>query len=165
MHFPSFLILLFIILPIMEMIAFSVIGSAIGLPATLLIILLTGMLGVFLTRRAGWLTGRRLRKALATGCDPTQEIMKGLILWLAGVALLLPGFVTDALGLLLLIPAMRKVAGKSLAKLLLRQKGARGFSETSTNTGVPASEVTASELIIDATAHEVKDADPENTLQ
>jgi UPF0716 protein FxsA len=86
---------------------FIEIGGAIGLFPTLAIIFLTAIAGVALMRRQGMRALDRLRTSLETGDDPVGPIAHGALILVAGVLLVLPGFFTDCLGLLLLVPPVR----------------------------------------------------------
>lgn len=100
-------ILVFVGLPIVEIALFVEIGGAIGLLPTLAIIILTAILGVAIMRWQGLRALDRLRASVETGADPVGPIAHGALILVAGVLLLLPGFFTDFLGLLLLIPPLR----------------------------------------------------------
>ena len=95
-------------LPFVEIAGFVVIGGRIGVLATLAWVVLTGMLGLGLIRRQGLDALRRARAALRRGESPTAELADAALVSLAGVLLLLPGFVTDAFGLVLALPPVRR---------------------------------------------------------
>ena len=101
------LIVIFVGLPILEIALFVEIGGAIGLLATLAIIVLTAILGVGIMRWQGLRALDRLRASVETGGDPVGPIAHGALILVAGMLLVLPGFFTDFLGLLLLIPPVR----------------------------------------------------------
>ena len=101
------LILIFVGLPILEIALFVEVGGAIGLLPTLAIILLTAILGAAMVRWQGLRALDRLRASMETGADPVGPIAHGALILVAGVLLILPGFFTDALGLLLLVPPVR----------------------------------------------------------
>jgi UPF0716 protein FxsA len=110
------LLILFITVPLIELYLFFKIGSRIGLAPTLIIIIVTGFLGAALTRIQGLRTLARFQQATAEGRMPHEEVLDGLMILVAGAVLLTPGFLTDAVGFLLLIPAFRTVVRKSLAR-------------------------------------------------
>lgn len=112
------LLILFIAVPVVELILFMEIGARIGLVPTFGIILLTGILGAWLTKLQGLRTLTRYQQALAEGRLPHQEVMDGLMILVAGAVLLTPGFLTDAVGFLLLVPAIRSVVRNRLAQYL-----------------------------------------------
>ena len=95
-------------LPFAEIAGFVVIGGRIGVLATILWVVLTAMLGLALIRRQGLDALGRARAALRRGESPTAELADAALVSLAGVLLLLPGFVTDAFGLVLALPPVRR---------------------------------------------------------
>ena len=97
----------FIGVPLLEIAVFIQIGGWIGLWPTLALVILTAILGTWELRAQGLATLARARAALDAGQVPTLEIFDGACLLIAGALLLTPGFVTDALGILLFIPAVR----------------------------------------------------------
>ncbi len=108
-------------LPFVEIAGFVVIGSRIGVLATLAWVVLAAMLGVAMIRRQGLDALRRARAALGRGESPTAELAEGALVALAGVLLLIPGFVTDAVGLPLAIPAVRRLIVSRLRTKLTRR--------------------------------------------
>jgi UPF0716 protein FxsA len=102
---PVFLLLL--LWPLIEIALFVTVGGAIGLWLTLLVVLGTGVLGVALLRRQGLRTADRLRAEMGRMRDPVGTAGHGALLALAAILLILPGFLTDFLGLLLLIAPLR----------------------------------------------------------
>ena len=103
---PVFLLLL--LWPLIEIALFVTVGGAIGRGLTLLVALGTGVLGVALLRRQGLQTADRLRAEMGRMRDPVGTAGHGALLALAAILLVLPGFLTDFLGLLLLIAPLRK---------------------------------------------------------
>ncbi len=83
------------------------VGSAIGALACLLLMLLAGGVGISLVRSQGLKNLLSLQQRMADGELPAQELLQGMLLAMAGMLLILPGFVTDLLALLLLQPALR----------------------------------------------------------
>ena len=112
------LLILFITVPVVELFLFMKIGSKIGIVPTFGIILVTGILGAWLTKFQGMRTLARYQQAMAEGRLPHEEVMDGLMILLAGAVLLTPGFLTDAVGFSLLIPGVRAVVRKWLAHYL-----------------------------------------------
>lgn len=108
------LFLLFITVPLIELILFVLIGREIGILPTLAIILLTGVLGAALARSQGLRTLAKYREAMAQGRLPAEAVIDGLLILLAGVLLIAPGFFTDIVGILLLAPPLRKLARSRL---------------------------------------------------
>lgn len=90
-----------------ELGTFMLVESWIGLGPTLLIALSTAVLGSILVKRAGLQVWSDFQRRLATGALPTRELSHGASILVAGAFLISPGFITDALGFLLLVPAVR----------------------------------------------------------
>jgi UPF0716 protein FxsA len=101
------LFLIFIGLPVVEIALFIEVGGAIGLVPSLLIVILSAVAGTAIIRLQGLRALDRLRTSVQDGGDPVGPIAHGALVLVAGVLLLVPGFFTDAMGLLLLIPAVR----------------------------------------------------------
>ncbi|ETW99199.1 MAG: hypothetical protein ETSY1_15895 [Candidatus Entotheonella factor] len=99
----------FLIVPLIELALLLTIGAQIGIWSTLAIIISTAMLGASLTRREGLKTWLQFQEKLTTGALPNEELLDGLMILVAGAVLLTPGFLTDAIGFILLIPGSRRV--------------------------------------------------------
>ncbi|MCP4849012.1 MAG: FxsA family protein [Verrucomicrobiaceae bacterium] len=104
--FPKFLIL-FIVVPVIELMLLIQVGARIGLPATLGIIILTAIIGTRLTKAQGAYNMQRAQAAMSEGRLPHEEVLDGMLIILAGVLLIIPGLLTDTLGCALMIPALR----------------------------------------------------------
>ena len=98
---------LFLAVPLIEIALFIQVGGAIGLWPTLLIVVLTAVLGTFLVRTQGLAELARLRGNLERIEDPTGPLVHGAMILFSGALLLTPGFFTDAVGFALLVPAVR----------------------------------------------------------
>lgn len=123
---PFILILAaFIGVPILEIAVFIQAGEAFGLWPTLGVVILTAIAGATLLRAQGLVTLARARQSLDRGEIPVEEVFTGLCLLVAGALLLTPGFVTDALGLLLFVPPVRQVIGHLVLTRLARGRGTR----------------------------------------
>jgi UPF0716 protein FxsA len=103
-----FLFLAFIIIPVLEMWVLIRVGSVIGAWPTIALVLLTAMIGVALLRREGLKTLTKGTAKLDRGEMPAQEVAEGLVLAVSGALLLTPGFFTDFVGLVGLIPWTRR---------------------------------------------------------
>lgn len=104
------LILLAILgLPLAEIAAFVAVGSRIGVLATIGLVLATSALGLVLLRAQGLGTLRRIRAVAEAGDVPDRELVHGLMILLAGLLLIPPGFLTDIAGLLLFVPFLREL--------------------------------------------------------
>lgn len=116
----AFLIFLLILLvPVIEISVFIKVGGAIGVGATVGIIVLTAIAGTWLLRRQGISTLFKIRETLDANRMPVRELFDGVCLIAAGVLLLTPGFVTDAVGFLLFIPPLRAVLADYVAARFL----------------------------------------------
>lgn len=112
------LLLVLVGAPIVEIGVFLEVGGRIGLWPTLGVVVLTAIVGSVLLRHQGLSTLFRVRESLERGQFPVSEVFDGLCLVLAGALLLTPGFVTDAVGLLLFVPALRALARRGLGRYL-----------------------------------------------
>ena len=101
------LFLAFTIIPIIEIYLLIEIGSMFGALTAVTLVILTGFLGAFLARMQGLQTLYRIQESLREGRMPSGELMDALLIIIAGLVLLTPGFLTDSAGFLLLIPATR----------------------------------------------------------
>ncbi|MBK1832991.1 FxsA family protein [Roseibacillus ishigakijimensis] len=112
------LLLLFILVPVIELALFIQLGQVIGLPETLAIIIVTAILGAALTKSQGGKAIASFQQALAQGRMPHREILDGLLILIAGAVLLTPGFLTDTVGFLLLLPPVRAILRQILTEKL-----------------------------------------------
>ena len=103
----ALLVILFIVVPVVELYVIIQVGGAIGVVPTLAILLLDGILGAALTRSQGRSAWRRFNEAMAAGKVPAKEVFDGACIIVGGAFLLAPGFITDAIGLSLLVPPSR----------------------------------------------------------
>lgn len=110
--------LLILLLPIVEIAAFILVGGEIGVLPTIGLTLLATLVGGILLRVQGFGAMRRIQKEMDAGNDPGREMAHGAMIMLAGILLLIPGFVTDIFGLLLFVPFIRDVAWRFLRKRL-----------------------------------------------
>ena len=111
---PFILLLAFIGVPIAEIAGFVVVGREIGLWPTLALVVATAIAGTVLLRSQGLATLRRAEAAMARGEPPAGPMFDAACLLVGGVLLLTPGFLTDALGLALMIPVSRRWIGRGL---------------------------------------------------
>ena len=109
-------LLLFIVIPAVELWLLIRVGGEIGTLEVLGLILLTGVTGWSLVRRQGLATVRRIREETEQGRIPAGEMVAGLCLVAAGLLLVTPGFLTDAVGFALLVPPVRRVLALYLVK-------------------------------------------------
>jgi UPF0716 protein FxsA len=101
------LVLLFIVLPIAELYVIIQVGEAIGVGPTIALLLVDGFLGAALARSQGRAAWRRFNEAIAAGRPPAKEVFDGAAIIFGGTLLLAPGFITDFLGISLLLPPTR----------------------------------------------------------
>lgn len=99
---------LFIFTPLLEIYLFIKVGAVIGAFQTVLLIVITAVVGVSLLRYQGIATFRQVQQQLQQGELPAVSMIEGMLLLFAGALLLTPGFFTDALGFLILLPPLRK---------------------------------------------------------
>lgn len=120
---------LFIIVPIIEITVLMQVGELIGAWPTVAIVIISAWLGAKYVRQQGLATLQSVQNKMAQGEMPSSEIVTGVMLLVAGVLLVTPGFVTDIFGLSLLIPAFRKALASSVQKhIKVNQGGAFGTS-------------------------------------
>ena len=112
------LVLLFIVVPLVELYVIIQVGQAIGVLPTIGILLADSLLGSWLLRAQGRLAWKRFADALQAGRPPAREVIDGGLIILGGALLLTPGFVTDVLGLALLLPPTRAAIRGVLARRL-----------------------------------------------
>lgn len=108
------LLLLFTLVPLAELYILVKLGEVIGVAATIGIVVVTGVLGAWLTRLQGLRVLRDVRQRLAVGELPTDPLIDGLMILIAGAVLLTPGLITDACGFLLLVPPCRAALRRAL---------------------------------------------------
>jgi len=122
------LLLLFTIVPFVELAILLKLGDEMGWLETLGLIIATGVIGTILARQQGFEVIQRIRSELSSGKPPTDSLMDGLMILIASVLLITPGVLTDITGFLLLWPAFRarmRAAGKAY---LMRSGSFRVFT-------------------------------------
>jgi UPF0716 protein FxsA len=135
MRFP--VIPLFLLaLPFLEIAGFVIVGQQIGVLYTLALVVASGILGAILLRIQGFGAMSRIRRELDAGGDPGREVAHGAMILLAGVLLLIPGFVTDIIGLLLFLPPVRDLAWGFLRdRVVVSAGGFGGFARPGAGSG------------------------------
>ncbi|WED21667.1 membrane protein FxsA [Vibrio sp. JC009] len=108
------LLLLFICVPIIEIGLFIQLGGFLGLWPTIALVIITAVVGASLVRSQGLQTLLSVQSRLQQGEIPAQQIVEGVMLAVSGVLLLTPGFMTDAMGMLVLLPAPRAALAKQI---------------------------------------------------
>jgi UPF0716 protein FxsA len=115
------LVLIFIVVPIAELAVLIQVGQEIGVAWTVAILVADAILGSILMRAQGRAAWRRFNEALQAGRVPAREVLDGGLVMFGGLLLLTPGFITDLLGLLLLIPPTRALVRAVFAKRLTQR--------------------------------------------
>jgi len=110
------LFVLFIIIPIIEISVLMQVGELLGMWPTIGIVILSAWIGAKYVRQQGLATLQSVQTKMAQGEMPSSEIVTGLMLLVAGVLLVTPGFVTDIFGLSLLVPSVRQAIAMSVQK-------------------------------------------------
>lgn len=122
---PLLLVAIFIGIPIIEIAIFIQAGEIIGLWPTLATVVLTAIVGTALLRAQGLAALARARQSIDRGQLPVDEVFTGICILLGGALLLTPGFLTDAVGFLLLVPGFRRVAGRRILAALFGSPNTR----------------------------------------
>jgi UPF0716 protein FxsA len=155
------LVFVFIVVPIAELYVLIQIGSAIGILPTIALLILDSVLGAALMRSQGRAAWMRFNRALAEGRVPGREVMDGALVIFGGALLVTPGFLSDVLGLILLLPPtraiirtvlVRRFAGRVAASATSGAQSRMGRIFTFETGGRPG---THDDDIVDGTAREV----------
>ncbi|HEV3022913.1 MAG TPA: FxsA family protein [Pirellulales bacterium] len=123
------LLLLFTLLPLVELILLAWFSAHTDWRLTVLFVVGTGVLGAGLVRWQGWRTWRRIQDDLARGDLPADALQDGLLVLVAGVLLITPGVLTDAVGVLLLLPPVRRLVKSHLRRRFKARFEVRGFQD------------------------------------
>jgi len=115
---PIVLVLLFVVVPLVELVVILQVGQAIGAGWTVALLIAASVFGAWLLRVEGRRAWRQFRTALAEGRWPGDEVAQGALVIVGGTLLLTPGFVTDVLGFLLLVGTTRRVVAAALRRRL-----------------------------------------------
>jgi UPF0716 protein FxsA len=115
------LITLFIALPVAELYLILKVGDLIGVPLTILLLAADSVIGSLLLRSQGRAAWRRLNEALAEGRMPHREVQDGALVIFGGAFLITPGFITDVIGLLMLLPPTRPLVRRLVMRALTRR--------------------------------------------
>jgi UPF0716 protein FxsA len=135
MKIPQLLLLIILVVPLAEIYLLLQVGSFIGAVPTVVLVIFTAVLGSFLLRQQGFATFRRFQESLAKGEVPAYEIVEGPLILLGGLLLLTPGFITDIMGIVCLIPPLRKKVAQYVIEHYMIQTGSFGETVT-TKTNV-----------------------------
>lgn len=150
------LLILFLLLPLVEIWLFVRVGEIIGAWQTAGLVVLMAIIGAALVRIQGFTVVNRARATLAAGEFPTTDLLDGLFVLIAGFLLIVPGFLTDIIGLLLFIPPVRRWLGASVwdwishrPNIVIHRYGRSGGSGGSGGSG----------RIVEGTYHEIRPED------
>jgi UPF0716 protein FxsA len=144
------LILIFIVVPIAELYVILKVGDLIGVLPTLALLVADSLLGSWLMRSQGRAVWRRFQETMQAGRIPHREVFDGVLVIFGGALLITPGFITDVVGIVFLLPPTR-----SLIRRRLIRRGGRmfGFSVATGRRGGPAAR---QDYDVDGTAHEAE---------
>jgi len=134
----AILLLLLVSVPLLEIYLLVSVGRMIGAGTTVLVVVITAVLGAWLLRLQGLHTLARVQTATQNGKLPAVELIEGFILLACGIALLTPGFFTDAIGFLALVPGIRRLAAEGVLRYFLNRSNLRvdvGTQHTNTIEG------------------------------
>ncbi|PCJ75069.1 MAG: exlusion protein FxsA [Rhodobacteraceae bacterium] len=145
------LFFLFVAVPIVEIGLFIQVGGFLGLWPTLAIVVLTALVGTALMRAQGMAALQKLQTSIESGGNPADPIANGAFILIAGLLLLTPGFFTDTLGLLLLVPRVRQ----ALIRAITAQIKARATVYTS--SGFQSQTQYASDTVLEGDFEVVED--------
>ncbi|MDX6217310.1 MAG: protein FxsA [Frankiales bacterium] len=118
---PLVLLLLFVVVPIVEIYVIVQVGSAIGVLPTIVLLIADAVIGTWLVRREGRKAWRALQQAITEHRVPTREVTDGALVVVGGALMLAPGFVTDAVGLLCVLPPSRAVLRRLVSSWVARR--------------------------------------------
>lgn len=151
------LLLVFIVVPLIELWVIVQVGQQIGVGWTLALLLADSIIGSVLMRSQGRAAWRRFREALAAGRPPAREVVDGALVIFGGALLLTPGFVTDLFGLALLAPPTRAIIRRELLRgVLARLMGPAGIPVSAAFRATRSRRArTPEERVVDGTAREV----------
>ncbi|MFT4415147.1 FxsA family protein [Fredinandcohnia humi] len=114
------LLALIIVVPALEIGILIFSGKTLGVAATIILIILTGVLGAWLAKKEGLETLRRAQEQMSYGQVPGHAIMDGICILVGAVLLLTPGFITDLTGLILLVPFTRQLVKPFIGRIIKR---------------------------------------------
>lgn len=119
------LLILMIAIPALEIGTFIGVGNMIGGWWVVILILLTGLLGITIAKRQGLSTWKEAQRSMQAGMSPKEQILDGLAIFTGAILLFIPGFITDILGLLLIFPWTRTIFKLYVLKWLMKHLSQR----------------------------------------
>lgn len=156
---PPLIAILLLALPLLEIAGFVVVGSEIGVLPTIGLVILSAVAGSLLLRWQGFGAVSRIRREIDAGNPPGRELAHGLMIMLAGILLLIPGFITDIVGLLLFIPAVRERAWRYLKS---RITIVTSFGAAARGSGQPGRRNDERTIDLDQDEYSSKSPDPKS---
>ncbi len=130
-----FLVVAFVVVPLLEIFVLIQVGQVIGPWWTILLLIADSIVGTWLIRREGGRAWAALRAALGTGTMPARELADGALILVGGTLMLSPGFITDLLGIALILPFTRPIARRALTTLIGRRLLGTGIGTYVPRTG------------------------------
>jgi UPF0716 protein FxsA len=132
-RFPWWLLFVaFVAVPLLEVYVIVQVGQVIGPWWTILLLIAAGLLGSWLIRLEGSRAWRALRSALEEGRMPARELADGVLILVGGTLMLTPGFLSDIVGMLCILPLTRPIGRRVLARVISRRLDGVSFSASST---------------------------------
>lgn len=151
-------LVMFVLVPLAELWVLLTVGDALGVVPTILILLADSIIGGVLLRTQGRGAWRRFVAALRAGRPPSRELADGLLIVIGGALLLTPGFLTDVVGILLLVPPSRALVRRALERTIARRLAAglagAEASRASARSGRPAASRARRDYDVEGTATE-----------
>ena len=154
-----FLFVLFLVIPLIEIYFLIQVGQVIGAAWTIFLVVATAVIGAFLLRLQGFQTLVRAQSVMAKAQIPAMEMMEGLCLLLSGALLLTPGFFTDTVGFLLLLPALRRSVISHILKnsnLLFRGQASAPFYQRQSYSAHRTGDIIDGEIVDDDESRHLK---------
>lgn len=152
------LFILFLVVPLVEIFFLIQVGQVIGAGWTIFLVVATAVIGAFLLRLQGFQTLHRAQRTMQQGQLPATEMLEGLCLLVSGALLLTPGFVTDAMGFLLLVPPVRQVLIAQMLKnsRFILSSGSSGFYQQSRYSSRCNEDIIEGEVVDDDDPHHLR---------
>ena len=156
------LLILFIVVPLVELAILLKLHELMGLGSTIMLVLCTGFLGASLARQQGFSALGKIQQAMTSGKAPGIEIVEGVLVLVAGAVLITPGLLTDLVGFSLLAPPIRKQIAKYLAKRFKNKATSKFQVFTTGPAGGPAAPRPSDPNVIDVEFERVDPVDPDS---
>lgn len=151
-------VFLMLLLPLLEIAGFVVVGDAVGVLGTVGLVVLSGILGILVLRSQGFQVLKRVRYEVEAGEDPSATLLHGFFITISGILLIIPGFVTDVIGLLLFLPPVRRYLWNAAGRNMVVRRYKYGQSNG------PRSSETIIDLEADNFRRETTPVDPDRRL-